>query len=797
MKNTPTSLRHRFADPGIPPAYVKVKAARPYPLRIMWHTACFWLLSRHNVLTNPRDRRHSSSQSPGAPTRGRALWRLLNTPRPMDPGFMQVGCTIFLVVYGIIAFGRYEESRQAFFWLRMLVCGYAALGIGLARTVTWGRVRAYTVGLAFVLPLQAAYVDGMMGNKVGDVAISALATFIPLVFLQTGRDLIVVNLGLILGHIGVLAIVPPSAVPLSTFVMVMGGALGAGTAAGLQTLMYRALLSDSLERLEQAHTESAEWKNRYDAASAASGQVLYDWDRRTNNVRYGGAYERMLGFTSEELAGGLTRWVDLIHPDDREAFHREARRTAEERVPFRLQYRLRRKNGTHLVVEDTGHLVQDHTGEIARSVGFIADITERSMAEFVRAEEAATSTALARVGQELISSLETPVVLERLCRLTTEVLGGDFSQTWLWRPDERVYEPIASFGVSTEDWEALCLLKIAPGPFVSHLRQNGLAQVTSSSTEYPFLADLLAYYGASRVLCIGLRRGDELIGIHGVGSRACSEPFTEAQERMACGIKQLASMALTNARLVEELERASRLKSEFVSTMSHELRTPLNVILGYTDMLTDALESGEHVTLLTAIRHSSLELLEMIEATLDLNRLAVGKDVPRLEPVRVRELWNELRQEFAALPRKESVAVRWEPAGLETLITDRRKLKMIVKNLVGNALKFTSAGEVETRCVCDEAGAVLSVRDTGIGIAPEQVPHIFEMFRQVDSSDRRSYTGAGLGLYIVHRLVDQLGGTIDVDSVPGEGSTFRVMLPARPVPSAALPPPERRLASVG
>ncbi len=162
----------------------------------------------------------------------------------------------------------------------------------------------------------------------------------------------------------------------------------------------------------------------------------------------------------------------------------------------------------------------------------------------------------------------------------------------------------------------------------------------------------------------------------------------------------------------------------------------------------------------------------MIEVTLNLNRLAAGRDVPQLERVQVLELWNELRQEFAALPCKESVAVRWGPVGLETLITDRRKLKIIVKNLVGNALKFTSAGAVETCCVCDDAGAVISVRDTGIGIAPEQVPHIFDMFRQVDSSDRRSYNGAGLGLYIVHQLVDQLGGTIDVDSVPGEGSTF-------------------------
>src|SRR6185369_3271346 len=192
------------------------------------------------------------------------------------------------------------------------------------------------------------------------------------------------------------------------------------------------------------------------------------------------------------------------------------------------------------------------------------------------------------------------------------------------------------------------------------------------------------------------------------------------------------------------------------------------------------LHDPEHRAVLGRMRQSSLELLEMIEATLNLNRLATGQDLPQLEPLALASLWDDLRTEFAALPRTADVALRWEPVGATVLTTDRRKLKMVLKNLVGNALKFTSSGEIVVACTLEADAAALTVRDTGIGIPPEHLPHIFEMFRQVDSSDRRSYGGAGLGLYIVRQLIEQLGGTIDVTSTPGAGSTFTVRLPAAP-----------------
>jgi signal transduction histidine kinase len=141
------------------------------------------------------------------------------------------------------------------------------------------------------------------------------------------------------------------------------------------------------------------------------------------------------------------------------------------------------------------------------------------------------------------------------------------------------------------------------------------------------------------------------------------------------------------------------------------------------------------------------------------------------------ELWDELAGEFSALPHADGVALRWEHEAGVIAFTDRRKLKIIVKNLVGNALKFTRAGSVVASVRRDGDRCRVEVRDTGVGIPAEHLPTIFEMFRQVDSSDRRSFGGVGLGLYIVRKLAEQLNATLDVQSVVGQGTTFTVSLP--------------------
>jgi signal transduction histidine kinase len=214
--------------------------------------------------------------------------------------------------------------------------------------------------------------------------------------------------------------------------------------------------------------------------------------------------------------------------------------------------------------------------------------------------------------------------------------------------------------------------------------------------------------------------------------------------------------------------------------MSHELRTPLNVIMGYSEMLAeDVYPAGSESwkETLGRIQRASVELMELITATLDMGRLEAGRETVMLGPVSVARMLDEIAREVEPLVPP---AVRFACSnglGDEPVTTDGGKLKTVVKNLVGNALKFTQTGEVAVDARADGDFLVVAVRDTGIGIAPEYLPVIFEMFRQVDGTSTRRYGGVGLGLHIVKRLVTLLGGTIDVDSAVGVGSTFTLTVP--------------------
>ena len=274
------------------------------------------------------------------------------------------------------------------------------------------------------------------------------------------------------------------------------------------------------------------------------------------------------------------------------------------------------------------------------------------------------------------------------------------------------------------------------------------------------------------VLCVALRRGDKLIGVQSAEHRGRRQAFTPQQMRIARGIAHLASLALETARLVEELEAANRLKSEFVATMSHELRSPLNIIIGYHELLLDGgfgpLAEAQRDPLRRADR-SARELLDLINATLDLSRLEAKRIALDLGDVAVADLVDEVGRELAdaaRAPARRGPLAR--APNLPPLRTDRVKLKMVLKNLVENAVKFTERGRVALDARRGDGGVEFRVADTGVGIAPEAQAVIFEPFRQIDVGRGPMRGGAGLGLYIVKQLLAVLGGTIAVESEVGQ-----------------------------
>jgi signal transduction histidine kinase len=285
-------------------------------------------------------------------------------------------------------------------------------------------------------------------------------------------------------------------------------------------------------------------------------------------------------------------------------------------------------------------------------------------------------------------------------------------------------------------------------------------------------------------LIMPLRRGTELIGFHAAGHRDPRRHFSAIHNRIATGIAQLASVALEHARVRRELEEANRLKSDFVATMSHELRTPLNILIGYGDILREGGYgplADEQLEVLTRMDRSARQLLELISATLDLSRLDAGRPPLDIAEVDLPALLRDLEQDFGGRDEKPRVELRWEvPTNPPPLRTDRGKLAVILKNLIGNALKFTDEGSVTVRLRPWATGIEFRVEDTGIGIPADAQEVIFDPFRQAEASSTRQHGGVGLGLYVVRRLLDLLGGTIALTSEVGRGAVFTVWLPQDP-----------------
>jgi signal transduction histidine kinase len=383
-----------------------------------------------------------------------------------------------------------------------------------------------------------------------------------------------------------------------------------------------------------------------------------------------------------------------------------------------------------------------------------------------------------RLARDLAAAVEPAVVIGQVCEHARRLLAADSVSFSAFDAARHVFrvDALTTGGEPGRHWmEGLEIPE--DFPVVREILARDVVAVPDDEPGAAVRA-LLDEHGARHVLYLTLRCGGELVGILAL-VRKTDIAFGRAERHLARALADQAALAMRTARLVADLRHANKLKSEFVSTMSHELRTPLTVILGFADMARDpGAGAEERDEFLRRIDAAGRDLLALIETTLEIGKMEAGRDEVQLEPVRLPEFWSVIGDACTRLPRAASVRLEWDDGvpGI-ALVTDPRKLTVIVRNLVGNALKFTEQGFVRADIRHEGEHVVLRVRDTGIGIRPEDHATVFEMFRQADGSLSRRYEGTGLGLYIVRRFVQQLGGTVELDSAPGRGSCFTVTLP--------------------
>ena len=437
-----------------------------------------------------------------------------------------------------------------------------------------------------------------------------------------------------------------------------------------------------------------------------------------------------------------------------------------------------------------------------RAVIFGAQTTvaiESALAREREEEEGRVSAALLRVTRAIRELLDAGDVLREIGRSTREVLPCDWTIVALHDPASGVLRIAATEGFPSDVADELRLIEFRPDE-VDELK--GLIEHQSVEVVEPTAtgAEVFRRWGISSFFAAPMMRATRLSGTIVVGFRERRGPFSARERRIAEGIAAQAAVAVDNARLVDDLRQANELKSEFLGTMSHELRTPLNAILGYAQLLRDGIMGpigAEQTHALHRVVINGYGLLDLINTTLDVNRLEAGRVTVHASDFTLHQLLDELRDELN-LRVPAGVTLTW-PDGVDVplLRTDHGKLKAVLRNLIDNALKFTPAGlvTVRARSAHEHERVWLSVQDTGIGIPQDAIPSIFEMFQQVDGAQSTSRAGVGLGLYVVRRYAELLGGTVTVESTPGDGSTFTVDIPpclGSAEPLEPIPKPARR-----
>jgi signal transduction histidine kinase/CheY-like chemotaxis protein len=405
--------------------------------------------------------------------------------------------------------------------------------------------------------------------------------------------------------------------------------------------------------------------------------------------------------------------------------------------------------------------------------------------------------ALGEVSQALSSTLDLETVLNTIVSRANQLAGTDSCTVYEY--DERTEE----FLVRTThnlDEEVVAVARRTP---IRHGEGVlGRMAVTREPVQIPDigqegaysgpLRDVLLRTGTRALLAIPLLREDHLVGGLTVNKKTPGEFSAEVIDLLKTLAAQSA-LAIQNARLFREigdksqqLEAADRHKSEFLANMSHELRTPLNAIIGYSEMLQeDAADLGaeQFTDDLKKINAAGKHLLELINAVLDLSKIEAGKMELYLETFEVAGLVRDIAAVIQPLAAKNTnrVDVRC-PSAIGTMRADLTKVRQTLFNLLSNACKFTDRGTISL-AVAREAldgqdSMVFSVSDTGIGMTPEQLTRLFEVFSQADAATTRKYGGTGLGLALSRRLCRMMGGDVTAQSEFGRGSTFTIRLPA-------------------
>lgn len=455
----------------------------------------------------------------------------------------------------------------------------------------------------------------------------------------------------------------------------------------------------------------------------------------------------LLGYTPEEHYADPSLILGAAHPDDRHIIRALLDGKAEKGKP--VASRWIKKDGTVIWIEQHNVYFFDDMGNVIAIEGIARDITDRKLVEL-----------------ELQESKE---------RLSLAMEAGGYG---LWELsldegnvyiDDYIYKIV---GFNPIDYQLdLKLLFSLVHPDDKNIVQEVIT--ASDSKADPFSLDFRVRHRSGTwvwVSCKGKRRDIDQDG----RSHRLIGTLVDITSRVK------AEQVLLYARALAD--DSNRIKTELLNNVNHELRTPLSVIIGFSELLLDGddqiigEEQRKHLDYVCKSGYQLLDVVERILFFANTEHIDLSTLEPELTDVGL--LFNEIKSSLLTKTIKKNIDLTFiYKTGLTQVVVDRKKLKDVLYNLIDNAIKFTDDGSVKVTVEHTKGVLLFSVKDTGIGITAEKMEHLFEPFVQIDGSTTRKYSGAGLGLALVKKLIDVQGGTIRVESEPGKGSNFIFEIP--------------------
>ncbi len=519
----------------------------------------------------------------------------------------------------------------------------------------------------------------------------------------------------------------------------------------------------------------------------SSDDAIISKDLNSTITSWNRSAERLFGYTAAEAIGQSIRMI--IPPDLQGEEDEVLSRIRAGEIVDHYETRRLRKDGSEILISLTVSPLVDDTGVVIGASKIARDISERVRLLAEAQEQARIAEQLRDVGASVASSLDQNTIVQKVTDTATSLTNAEFGAFFYDLVDMESGESSTLHTLSEATKEAFANFPQprATAIFGPTFHGEGIVRLDDLTKDPwyrknpPFPGIAAGHLPVRAYLAVPVKAGSgEVLGGLFFGH---SKPgvFTEQHERLAAGVASWAALALQNARLYVAAREADRLKDQFLAVLSHELRTPLNAILGYARLLRGGVLTGEKAERgLETLERNASSLTQIVEDVLDVSRIVSGKIRLDVQPV---ELPLVIHNAVATVqPAADAKGVR-----LHTIVDPRcgpvagdpERLQQVVWNLLSNAVKFTpKGGRVEVRLERVNSHIELVVSDTGIGIRPDFLRHVFERFRQADAGTTRSTGGLGLGLSIVRNIVEMHGGSVHVASEGTDrGATFRVRLP--------------------